>query len=1468
MENNAGDSENLQLNEATALTAIANVNSNNVVGDDAISSTTSDRFIEHASSSSNCDAEADFLEAELSISNIQGEKITENVEDIVQDLENLLGESANSYRFEGSRNESCTEINSTQELHNDKLYESFRNEFDLHLSSREVTSVEKETNEVNAVTKTQEEIENTNARKVEENGEFQIIQSNLLETAGSCIPESAGTEIVEFINSNTSEGIDDVPLILHDFAAAQDKGNIQENIPEAVTGNDIPNVCQILDSEITSIVDNELSKVVDSFQVDSTENIIEDALQTTKEISELDFLSKNIEMEVGNAPEEIAFSQCVQNEDNIAVASIIQEIGDENSSTFYQSAESIEELIPDTSTEVIPISASPPQNTEKTDHTELREPLTVEVEELCSEWKSNQEKKHENIITAAREGLDDCNRSPLKITITKTENIHSILKIYDPTESVEANSIIEHTGRHTLKTISMPLQLGNTSETTSSVIQAPQVLSPLKITIQNIRNDSPVCVSPSIKPSGETYSPKITIKPIVKPDHEESILKSVLEDKLTLADHSNTRKILQTHLERHSPKVPTTLSDYISKDERSVKFTMKPLLKVPDDFQTYIQEKYSPKITIKPIVKPLDHCTEEERPAKIIIKPIPKVEDSETSPEEKHSPKITIKPIRKPEETHTKILMKHILHQDDDQRSNPKITIKPIAKPLEDFESAIDSQRKIILKPVLKPFEQDFYSEDRHSPKITIKPILKPDDYQLEDRHTKITIKQISKSEMDSTEGRHSPKITIKPIRPPEDIQISVDEQHNSKLIIKPIPHMHRLEEIEEKAPRITIKPVLKPISEEFFSESGSNPRITIKPVMKPHELYEMEDHMQGTFKLNIKPISRPGESSLSPKITIKPVPKQEPSSQMELIDFEEQIKQERIVLKIPKNRKNENERVNKIKVKLSKEQGIAQILPVKRLAMEGIEATESKYIKTEVISDVSVGVVSNVPGLSACDVSKNISDINIKKVETNVEDDIVDPLSEIPVFEITLESASTMNTIPKSILPPAISIPPAPRKRGRPRKVPLEVREEFKDPKDEKTLEAIESTRPKRSCRGTSVRATLGIRPRRPRGATRGRVGRPPGSKTKKDRRTYNRKSKDSIIPNFKDFDVKHSEFKHVPLPIDTANNVVIYEEETRMSADNSSRAHTPAKQVLAEGIDESQSSVQSNTTTESGEKLQKIRKGSRLEIHQEPEGEVISADKLAEYSWGGGGPYMLQEQVAQFLGIKSFKRKYPGIHRRTVDMQERDFIRESCLASEAMCDMGLTAVKSEDILDIMYTDFQHKYEEYCKHQRDRQAKDVSNKQKALSLAASQEKNKLDIVEQAVQSAFQWNANFNKARKEQRRACLDLQTFTVHFPKGKMKQINKPSLGLYPVALVPGQYSDYYKRYTSLELSKLPLNTVGRKLITSGYQDTEDSQSDASGSDSDSSSSDSDSSYSGSSVEDCKMCGPVIPAAKKIIVH
>ena len=41
------------------------------------------------------------------------------------------------------------------------------------------------------------------------------------------------------------------------------------------------------------------------------------------------------------------------------------------------------------------------------------------------------------------------------------------------------------------------------------------------------------------------------------------------------------------------------------------------------------------------------------------------------------------------------------------------------------------------------------------------------------------------------------------------------------------------------------------------------------------------------------------------------------------------------------------------------------------------------------------------------------------------------------------------------------------------------------------------------------------------------------------------------------------------------------------------------------------------------------------------------FGADKLYEYKWpqsGKGDWYMLQEQISDYLGVKSFKRKYPG--------------------------------------------------------------------------------------------------------------------------------------------------------------------------------------------------------------------------------
>lgn len=343
-------------------------------------------------------------------------------------------------------------------------------------------------------------------------------------------------------------------------------------------------------------------------------------------------------------------------------------------------------------------------------------------------------------------------------------------------------------------------------------------------------------------------------------------------------------------------------------------------------------------------------------------------------------------------------------------------------------------------------------------------------------------------------------------------------------------------------------------------------------------------------------------------------------------------------------------------------------------------------------------------------------------------------------------------------------------------------------------------------------------------------------------------------IIPLTKPSNPEISSVSSTTVP----SEIMIVDEDTRMSADTSSRAQTPAKQVVTSSdiVEESQSSVHSNGTTESGKTPLRPSKAPRLEV-QDSDSVIVTADHLSEYYWNGNGPFMLQEQVAHFLGIKSFKRKYPGIMRRMLDMQERDYIREQGLASEHMCDLGLTAVNAADILDIMYSDFQDKYEEYCKHQRDRQAKELISKQKALSLAATQEKCKADITEQAVHSAAQWNVRFNKARREQRRTCMDLQNLTVHYPKGKtVPAVTASHPGDYPVALVPGQFGEYFEEFTPTELNNLPINTMCYDPVNFIPRDeTDDSGSEDSDSDTSGSSSSSSDSDSSSGIDDCKLC-------------
>merc|ERR1712012_1323045 len=165
---------------------------------------------------------------------------------------------------------------------------------------------------------------------------------------------------------------------------------------------------------------------------------------------------------------------------------------------------------------------------------------------------------------------------------------------------------------------------------------------------------------------------------------------------------------------------------------------------------------------------------------------------------------------------------------------------------------------------------------------------------------------------------------------------------------------------------------------------------------------------------------------------------------------------------------------------------------------------------------------------------------------------------------------------------------------------------------------------------------------------------------------------------------------------------------------------------------------------------------------------------------------------------------RKYPDCPRRTINMEERDFLIEMKIVNETQADLGLTAIPSAYVLDIMCQEFYEKYEEYMLVVNERKERSLRN----LTYSSGSGSVK---VEEAVKAAAEFNKKFNEERKQQRQAYFDMQTFTCHYPKsnkGKMKVLKKPAPGNYPVAMIPGQFVDHYKNYNSKELQFFPLNT------------------------------------------------------------
>merc|ERR1712013_161984 len=233
----------------------------------------------------------------------------------------------------------------------------------------------------------------------------------------------------------------------------------------------------------------------------------------------------------------------------------------------------------------------------------------------------------------------------------------------------------------------------------------------------------------------------------------------------------------------------------------------------------------------------------------------------------------------------------------------------------------------------------------------------------------------------------------------------------------------------------------------------------------------------------------------------------------------------------------------------------------------------------------------------------------------------------------------------------------------------------------------------------------------------------------------------------------------------------------------------------------------------------------------------------------------FFLQEQVTEFLGVKSFKRKYPDCPRRTINMEERNFLIEMKIVNETQADLGLTAIPSSSVLDIMCQDFYERYELYLTVVNERKERSLRNYN--YSSGGGNVK-----VEEAAKAAAEYNKRLNQERKTQRTAYFDMQTFSVQYPKtgkGRMKSLARPPPGNYPVAMIPGQFVDSYRSYNSKELKFFPLNSVTSAPPKGGlttrdlHLGSDGSESD-SGSSSSGSSSDSDSDSDSESDNDTKQ--------------
>lgn len=251
----------------------------------------------------------------------------------------------------------------------------------------------------------------------------------------------------------------------------------------------------------------------------------------------------------------------------------------------------------------------------------------------------------------------------------------------------------------------------------------------------------------------------------------------------------------------------------------------------------------------------------------------------------------------------------------------------------------------------------------------------------------------------------------------------------------------------------------------------------------------------------------------------------------------------------------------------------------------------------------------------------------------------------------------------------------------------------------------------------------------------------------------------------------------------------------------------------------------------------------------------EDITLEQLFEYAWpeeptsdpkNGPTYYVIQELLADYLKvryssdgvifsntiqsflfylqIKSFKRRYPDLQRRVLDAYERTWLQEAGLVSSGRAELGLTALLSDEVMTLLQNDFPEVHVTISDLFRQRRFQRLADHQKRQYEAAriGRGEARAELArKRALESASEFNRQLVTERQKERRCYWDLQTMQIHIPQRPYKLLEPapPKDGCYPVAVLPGQFTEHFVDFSASELTYMPickaLNTLPPHLQT-----------------------------------------------------